>query len=276
MATPTRTKHLLPGQLGDLLVDVRSGDRGAGGPAVVVLSGFKGFKDWGMFPSLAERLARAGFTAVSYNPSGSGVDDEGRFAWPERFGHNCFSAELADLRTILDALDDGGLDLVPPSAVGLVGHSRGGGVATLETARRDRVGGLVTWGGIATTSRWSDQMRRRWREAGCLEVRNQRTGEVLPLYPDILDDIERNADALDIPAAAARIKVPWLIVHGLGDETVPVAEARALAAAAPSAELLLVERTGHTFGAEHPFAGRTAALDQVFDATLAFLTRHLE
>jgi hypothetical protein len=59
------------------------------------------------------------------------------------------------------------------------------------------------------------------------------------------------------------------------DETVPVAEARALAAVAPSAELLLVAHTGHTFGAGHPFAGRTPALDQVFEATVAFLTRCL-
>ena len=275
MATPTRTKHVLQGVLGDLLVDVHCGDRSAGAPAVLVLHGFKGFKDWGMFPLLAARLARAGFTAVSYNASGSGVDDEGRFAWAERFGHNTFSAELSDLRTILDALDSGGLDLAHPSAIGVVGHSRGAGVATLDAARRDRIGGLVTWGGIATTSRWSAELRRRWRDAGFLEVRNQRTGEVLPLYPDILDDIEQNADTLDIPAAAARIRAPWLIVHGLVDETVPVAEARALAAAAPSAELLLVEHTGHTFGAAHPWAGSTPALDQVFDATVAFLARCL-
>ena len=48
---------------------------GVPGPAVVVLHGFKGFKDWGMFPVFSERLARAGVTAVTPNLSGSGVDD---------------------------------------------------------------------------------------------------------------------------------------------------------------------------------------------------------
>ena len=49
--------------------------------------------------ALAERLALAGYTAVAYNASGSGVDDSGEFVWPERFGRNTFSAELADLGT---------------------------------------------------------------------------------------------------------------------------------------------------------------------------------
>ena len=50
MATPTLTRHVLPGTLGDILVDVRAGGRGSARPAVIVLHGFKGFKDWGMFP----------------------------------------------------------------------------------------------------------------------------------------------------------------------------------------------------------------------------------
>ena len=97
MATPTLTRHSLDGALGPVAIDVRAGGREAPRPAVVVLHGFKGFKDWGMFPPLAERLARAGFSAVSLNVSGSGVDAAGSFAYPERFGHNTYSAELADL-----------------------------------------------------------------------------------------------------------------------------------------------------------------------------------
>ena len=60
VATPALSRHRLPGYLGDVLVDVRTGDRATPRPAVLVLHGYKGFKDWGMFPPLAERLARAG------------------------------------------------------------------------------------------------------------------------------------------------------------------------------------------------------------------------
>src|SRR5918999_836715 len=109
MATATLTKHSLPGSLGPILVDVRAGGRDSPRPAVIVLHGFKGFKDWGMFPPFAERLARAGVTAVSPNASGSGVDDAGEFTLPDRFGHNTFSRELLDLAQVIDALAAGQL-----------------------------------------------------------------------------------------------------------------------------------------------------------------------
>lgn len=276
MATPSLTKHTLPGALGDILIDVRAGGRESPRAAVVVLHGFKGFKDWGMFPPLADRLAQAGFTAVSFNASGSGVDDNGEFAWPERFGRNTFSAELADVGTVLDALAAGGLGTAPPARIGLVGHSRGGGIAVLETARDARIGALVTWAAISTVDRWPDESERaRWRAAGKLEVLNARTGQVLPLYTDTLDDVECNRAALDIPAAAARMSVPWLILHGTGDPTVPFAEAERLARAATTASLEPVAGAGHTFGATHPWRGSTADLDLVMKDTVAWLGRHL-
>ena len=86
MATPTLSSHRLAGSLGEILIDVRSGGRDSARPAIVVVHGWKGFKDWGMFPPLAERLARAGFATVTFNLSGSGVDDRGEAVWPERSG----------------------------------------------------------------------------------------------------------------------------------------------------------------------------------------------
>lgn len=275
MATPTLTRHVVPGTLGDILVDVRAANRASAGPAVVVLHGFKGFKDWGFFPPLAERLARAGFAAVSYNASGSGVDDSGEFVRPDRFGRNTFTAELQDLGAVQAALDAGDLGVPRPTITGLVGHSRGGGIAILGSAGNPRVGALVTWAAVASPFRWSDEMKRRWRQQGFLEVKNQRTGLVLPLYPDILDDLDRNGAALDIGAAADRITVPWLVLHGEQDETVQLKEGEALASSRAAPEFRVIPATGHTFGAAHPFVGSTPALDEVMDRTVAFLSRHL-
>lgn len=276
MATPTLTRHRLPGALGDILVDVRAGGRETARPAVVVVHGFKGFKDWGMWPPLAERLARAGFVAVTLNLSGSGVDDHGEFAFPERFGHNTFSAELQDIRRVVDALASGELGAVTPSSLGLLGHSRGGGMAVLHTAEDPRVRALVTWAAISTVSRWQKPEREAWRAAGVQDVKNVRTGQVLPLYPDVLDDIERHARELDIEQAAARVSVPWLIVHGTADEAVLLAEGQRLAAAAPAGTATLwVEGAGHTFGAAHPWRGATPELDRVLDATIGFFSAEL-
>ncbi|HET6798314.1 MAG TPA: alpha/beta fold hydrolase [Gemmatimonadales bacterium] len=277
MATANLIKRSIRGTLGDLLIDIRSSDRTVARPAVLVLHGFKGFKDWGMFPRIAERLARAGFSVVSPNLSGSGVDDAGEFSLPERFGHNSFSAELEDVALTIDALLQGELGVHPPSSLGLVGHSRGGGVAILQTARDSRVNALVTWSAISTVERWPVEQRRTWRAAGRTDIKNARTGQILPLYTDVLDDIEQNRSRLDIQAAAGMVTVPWLIVHGTQDESVAFGEAKLLesAGSGSSVRLLPVEGGGHTFGAVHPWTSSTPQLDVVFDATTTWLTSHL-
>ena len=278
MATPTLTKHSLPGLLGEILIDVRAGGRASTRPAVLVLHGFKGFKDWGMFPPLSQRLAQAGFIVVSPNLSGSGVDDEGDFSLPERFGHNTFSAELEDVRRVIDALMAGQLGVPTPSTLGLVGHSRGGGIAVLQAARDPRVRALVTWAAISSVERWPSAQRSSWRAAGRTDIQNARTGQVLPLYTDVLDDIEQNASALDIETAGRRIRIPWLLIHGTEDESVRFAEAERLKAASarPDTRLLPIQGGGHTFGAVHPWRATTSELDTVFDATLAWLTTRLK
>jgi uncharacterized protein len=274
MATPTLSKHTLPGALGEILADVRAGGRGTPRPAVVVLHGFKGFKDWGMFPPFSERLARAGVTAVTPNLSGSGVDDTGNFSRPDRFSRNTFSAELEDARRVIDALAAGALGVAAPTRIGLVGHSRGGGIAVLQAARDPRVRALVTWAAISSVERWAPAEQQAWRAAGTKEIVNARTGERLPLGTDVLDDIGRHATgSLDILGAAGRIAVPWLIVHGAEDEAVSPLEADALRGASPrdTTALLTVDGAGHTFGAVHPWKGSTPELERVFDASLAHL-----
>jgi dienelactone hydrolase len=281
VATPTLTRHRLPGALGEILIDVRAGGRESPRPAIVVVHGFKGFKDWGMFPPLAERLARAGFAAISYNASGSGVDDSGEFVWPERFRRNTFTAELRDLGVLMDALWQGELGLRPPTTIGLVGHSRGGGIAILHAARDRRVQALVTWSAISSVSRWSPAEISEWRERGEKEIVNARTGQRLPQGTEILDDVDRNATgSLDILGAAGRLQIPWLIAHGSDDEAVSHMEGGALRAASTIAatRFLAIDGAGHTFGAGHPWdptVHDTAALRRVFDLTLAWFAAHL-
>ncbi len=236
-----------------------------------MVHGFKGFKDWGFWPPFAERLARAGFSAVSFNMSGSGVDADGNPTLGQRFSHNTFSADLADLAAVVDAVTDGALGMAPPSALGLVGHSRGGGISILHAAQDPRIRALVTWAAIASTNRWGPETRKRWRAAGFLNVTNARTGQVLPMFTELLDDVERHADSLDVIRAASSITIPWLIVHGRQDETVSFADAESLRAAATNgATTLLAMDTGHTFGAAHPWRPAPAA-EQLFADSVRFL-----
>lgn len=276
MATPTLSRHTTPGVLGPILVDIRTSDRVSPRPAVLIVHGFKGFKDWGMFPTLAERMARAGFTAVSFNLSGSGVDNDGNFSFPQRFGQNTWSIELQDIARVMNALGDGSLGVAPVSRFGIVGHSLGGGAAILLAAHDERIRAIATWAAVSQPNRWAAQVDE-WREQGKIDIVNSRTGQVLPLYIDRLEDIEHNAAHLDIIAAAAQVRVPWLLLHGTGDTSVPVAEGKRLAAAA-SPQLIraiLYAGANHTFGAVHPFAGMNIDLAQAVDETVKWMGRHL-
>jgi uncharacterized protein len=278
MATPSTSKHTFPGTLGDILVDLRTGDRKNPRPAVVVMHGFKGFKDWGMFPLVAFRLARAGMNAVSFNVSGSGADDAGDFALPDQFGRNTYSAELEDLHRTVEAVKAGSpLGIPAPSSVGVLGHSRGGGMAVLEAARNPALSALVTWAAIGSVDRWSVEAKEAWRRRGFVNIQNARTGQVIPLRTDILDDIQKNARGpLDILEAAGRIHIPWLIVHGETDESVDVADAKALhRASSERATLALLPGAGHTFGAAHPLTDISQELDQVLSRTVGWFSQHL-
>jgi pimeloyl-ACP methyl ester carboxylesterase len=250
-------------------------------PAVVICHGFKGFMEWGFFPPLAELLAQRGFVTVRFNLTGSGMrpGDE-RVSDPRAFSANTYSAEVADLLRVLEATgNEIAPDRVERGHLGLFGHSRGGGAAILAAANpswRDRIRALVTWAAISHVDRYTPEEKRVWRATGELPVVNTRTGQRLALGHGLLDDVERHAaGSLDILAAAGRVAAPWLIVHGADDESVPAAEAAELAARATGThELLLIPGAGHTFGAQHPFAGPTPHLIEALNATQTWFRRH--
>lgn len=251
-----------------------------GRPAVVICHGFKGFMDWGMFPPLAARLANAGLSAILFNFSGSGVGPDGEtFSEPDRFAHDTYLRQLADLEIVCHSATTGSLvpGVAPARKLGLFGHSRGGGVAILRASEDPAVAGLVTWAGIATVYRWTPETVRQWRAEGKLDVVNTRTGQVLPLSTDILDEMDRHAAGrLDIAKAAVRVRAPWLIIHGDADEAVPVEQASDLyQATEKKAVLKVIPGGGHTFGARHPWQGSTPELDEAMDVTVEWFGRYL-
>jgi len=247
----------------------------------VICHGFKGFMDWGFFPSLAALLAERGIVAVRVNLSGSGMRPGGdRVDDPEAFRANTHSREVADLLAVLAATGtEIAADRVDTARLGLLGHSRGGGNAILAAARepwRDRLRALVTWASVATFDRYTPDQKAAWRRDGELPVVNARTGQQLALGLGLLEDLEVHAADLDIAAAARQRRAPWLIVHGERDESVPATEGEQLAAqAAQPAELLRIPEADHTFGSRHPFTGPSPQLIQALNATQRWFLRHL-
>lgn len=273
----TEWQILSPGDLpirGDLRVRVGSDPR----RIVVICHGFKGFRNWGFFPPLARALAMRGFAVVSFDFTRNGVGADGvDFSDLDGFAMNTHSRNVAEIERVLHALVAGRIGGLEPRRIGLLGHSRGGGEAVLATGAGGAVDALVTWAAIADIpSRWSADQITAWRSGETVLMANARTGQQMPMGPAFWRDVEENAAALDIPAAAARVTAPWLIVHGERDTSVlPTDAERLFAAAGSDAELLLVEGADHTFGAVHPYTGATPELRIAHGATADWFDAHL-
>lgn len=231
----------------------------AGARALVLLvHGFKGFKDWGFFPWLAETLCRHGFAVCRFNMSRSGIgENPDTFDRLDLFADDTFSGQIADLRTVA-AYARAQADL----PLFLLGHSRGGGVALLAarhlvepraSARRTAgLRGVITWSAIARANNWTAAVVRQWRRDGHYDIENARTKQIMRMSTRILDDYEAHREELDILAAASRLEVPLLLVHGGRDETVPLSQSAEIAAAAPEASRLVIASATHTYNAIHP------------------------
>jgi alpha-beta hydrolase superfamily lysophospholipase len=248
--------------------------------AVVLCHGFKGFREFAFFPTLARAAAARGFAAVTFDFSHNGIGADGAdtFSALPLFGEQTHTRNVDEIRRVMDALSSGALLGRPARRMGLLGHSRGGGEAVLAAARDTRVDALVTWAAIADIpARWTAEQVATWSAGGTVLIENGRTKQEMPVGPAYWHDVEANRARLDIAAAAARVTVPWLIVHGDADPTVPVDEGRRLFDAAGEAtELLVVEGGDHVFGARHPYAGATPELRTVAQASLEWFETHLE
>jgi hypothetical protein len=113
---------------------------------VMVCHGFKGFKDWGFFPWISERLAEAGLAVATLDFSMNGIGDQpGEFTRLDQFEANTYSQELSDLGQVMgwlvmDSPVSGPLD---GGRLGVLGHSRGALAAVVAAA--ENPGGDVEW-----------------------------------------------------------------------------------------------------------------------------------
>jgi pimeloyl-ACP methyl ester carboxylesterase len=248
----------------------------AGSPigTVILCHGFKGFAHWGPFPHLAGTLAENGLRAISFDFSGSGIGrDRESFTEAAAFAGNTLSREIEDIENLVDYLRRRNM---VTGKFGLFGHSRGGGTAMLFAAANEAVSSLVTWSAISYPNRWSSDDVLTWRKRGYAEVTNSRTGQIMRLDTGLLDDVELHGSTkLNIEAAAGRIRVPWLIVHGTSDDTVPSAEAERLHSVSRRVSTLrLIEGANHGFSATHPLSEVPPVLEKVVLETVRFFVRN--
>jgi pimeloyl-ACP methyl ester carboxylesterase len=252
-------------------------------PLIVFAHGLNGFKDWGPFPALADAFAQAGFAfcRINFSHNGTSPDAPTDFVDVEGFSRNTISIQLSDLEDVLEFFQGGkaaseGI-LVDKRRIGLMGHSWGASVCLLETARNPEVKALVTLSALAQFGKkWTEEIRKEWAREGFHFIKNSRTGQELPLSYAFIEELDHYPTKFSPAQAATQISQPWLIMHGEGDETVPLADALEFMVAQPSAQSLLLPGSGHTFGEKHPFRGEFSVdFRKVVDASILFLKNNL-
>ena len=205
--------------------------------AVVIVHGFRGFKDWGFFPWLSEYLCASGAVAVRFNMSRSGIGEvNDRFDRLYLFRDDTYTIQIHDLLDVV-AYTQSRFRGVP---LFLLGHSRGGGIALLAAREIADLAGVITWSAISRADRWDD---------------------VDVSATAVLADFEANRERLDILVSASGLRVPLLAVHGASDKSVPSDDSRAIVARSPDASLLTIDGASHTYNAIHPLVHVPRALE---------------
>lgn len=249
-------------------------------PCILYIHGFKGFKDWGFVPYIGEKFAENGFCFVCFNFSHNGIGSEKEmFSEFDKFAENTLSLELSEAKEMIQLCVTSKLfGDFNDKPIGVLGHSRGGGISILATSDNVDVAALTTWASVCTFERYEKQLKADWRTKGYTEVPNLRTGQVFKMNTTFLDDIEKNAKTnLNILQQVKNLHKPLLIVHGDRDSSVPFFEAEQLNVYAypNSTQYYLIANADHTFGATHPFVDTTPHLEEALTRTIAFFQKNL-
>ncbi len=240
-------------------------------PCLIFVHGFKGFKDWGFGPYIGNYFSSKGFFVLSFNFSHNGIGESlTEFDELDRFAENTFSLEMNELSQLIDAYSSGFFGGTSNDRLGLLGHSRGGGIALLTARQKSEVKAVTVWSSVSSFDRYSARQKEVWKKRGFFEVMNTRTKQKMKLNVSLLDDLEKNKeDKLNINKAVRELKKPLLIVHGEQDLAVPVEEAKELYSLADKdlSELYIVPAAGHTFNIKHPFEGTNEKFESILEKT---------
>ena len=248
-------------------------------PCLIFVHGFKGFKDWGFGPYLADYFETKGYFVITFNFSHNGIGETlTEFTELEKFAENTFSLEIDELSELISAYLNDFFGKSKNKKLGLLGHSRGGAVSLLTTGRFRNIRAVAVWASVANLNRYSERQKEKWRKKGVFEVINSRTKQKMKLYVSLLDDLERNSNgSLNIQNAVGNLHKPLLICHGEEDLAVPVEEGEMIYnwSDKSSAEFFKIPATGHTFGIKHPFEGTNNKFETLLNKTEIFFKKNI-
>lgn len=265
----------------DIILDLCYDEGTREAPTILILHGFKGFKDWGFFPDLSRAFTRSSYVTLCLNFSRNGIGpDPQRFTELEKFAENTYSHELDDVAAVLKAIksEQIGKRIINPERIGLLGHSRGGAMALLTALEnKTDIKAVVTWSAISHLNRFSPEQIEQWNNDGYIEVENSRTKQMMRLNKSFWDDLNKHKKRFDLLKKIENLEAPALFIHGSEDTSTPPSESETLYenCGSTSKRLEIIEGANHTFGVKHPFESRTPHYETVYDLTEYWFDSHL-
>ena len=234
----------------------------AAGPVqgqVLIAHGFKGYKDYGFIPWLAETLSKSGLAAHRFNFSCSGMDHgQGDFDL-QAFQHDTWNRQVEDVLCLIRAAGQGQL----PGGGGpilLAGHSRGGVTSLLAAGRHagsDRLGGLCGILTMAAPDRCLSMdaaTQETLLSEGTIPSPSNRTSQVLQIGRAFLQEQLTDPLGHDLLLQTGQIDLPVCVVHGTADDAVAVESATSICKASTgSCRIHRIEEANHVFNTSNPF-----------------------
>jgi pimeloyl-ACP methyl ester carboxylesterase len=243
----------------EILLDVTFNNNSLKKQLIIFSHGFKGFKDWGPFNTMAKSFANENFFFLKFNFShnGTSVDDPCNFIDLESFGNNNFSLELDDLNLVIDWIinNDSFTNEININKINLLGHSRGGAISILKAAEDNRIKKIISWASPSDfTNRLDNSKISLWKEKGVAYVFNSRTNQNMPMYYQFYEDCIKNSKRIDIKIATKNLSIPHLVVHGTDDPTVSIIDAHDFKKWNLKTEIFEIKDANHVFGIMHPYS----------------------
>ena len=248
-------------------------------PILLIIHGFRGSKNWGFFPTIAEEFAQNGSIVLTWNMSLNGYSKNSQYIdQPDNFARNTITQEMVDTQSIIDSIlqDDriisGDIRSHWNGDIHVLGHSRGGGIGILISAENPSIKKLALWNTISRFGRFTERQKKLWSDTGTFPIDETEDGKVIAMNYTYISDLEFHGDEYSPLRAITEVSADILIVHAEQDMTVPIREAHALQEKSHSAHMHSIPQAGHIFGCTHPFTEMTSSLRDAIDTTTAFFS----
>jgi dipeptidyl aminopeptidase/acylaminoacyl peptidase len=180
-------------------------------PFVIMLHGFKGYKEEPTYSELAKMLLEKGIGSIRFDATGFGesegtIDDEYRF-----------SNYLNDTERVYNWLKN--QKIVNNQRIGLMGHSVGAMMTIVFASKNKDVKSLVAVSPadiFATRDDFGGKLKL-WKKQGYLKVNSsQAVGGYVKVPYKYVEDIQN----YDIREYVQKVNIPKLFILGLKDKTV--------------------------------------------------------